>query len=68
MTDINPDDDELVVAVAHFQNQQYAQCCRAIYKYLENRSDITFVGEPFPTDFTEVCQEILDDGMLTHEK
>lgn len=65
---MNVDDDEFVVALTHFQNRKYPACCKAIYKYLENRSDITFIGEPFPSDFTEVCQELLEDNALTAEK
>lgn len=57
-----------MVALSNFHNGKWIQCCRSIYKYLENRSDITFVGEPFPVDFTEVCQELLGDGMLTPER
>ncbi|XP_067939671.1 uncharacterized protein [Watersipora subatra] len=66
--DLNVDDDEFIVALTHFQNRKYVQCCKAIYRYLENRSDITFVGEPFAADFIEVCQELLEDQILTPER
>jgi len=42
--------------------------CKAVYNYLENHSDITFCGEPFPCDLTEVCKELLDDGIINQDR
>ena len=39
-----------------------------MYKFLENRSDITFIGDPFASDYTEVCQELVEDQIITPER
>ena len=68
LADLSPIDNELAVALACFHSMKYQRACKAVYSYLENRSDITFIGEPFPCDLTEVCQELLDDQEITKER
>lgn len=67
-SDLSPVDNELAVALACFHNMKYQKACKAVYSYIENRSDITFIGEPFPCDLTEVCQELLDENEITKER
>lgn len=58
-------EDELAVAVMNIYSSKYDLACLAIYKYMENRSDITFVGEPYVSDFIEVGEELLEEELVS---
>lgn len=64
--DINAcDRGELAVGVVNYQEGRYQQACQCIYKFLENRSDVTFIGDPMPCDLSEVCHDLLEDSAMS---
>lgn len=66
--DFSDNANEIAVALVCFNERKYVEACQAVYRYIENRSDVTFIGEPFPCDFIEVCQELLEEQVLTRER
>lgn len=65
----SPDEGkDIALAMSHFHTREYRKCSEAIYRYIESESDITFVGEPDPWDFKDVCEEMLSSGALTEER
>ena len=55
----------LAMGVVNYQEGRYQQACQCIYKFLENRSDVTFIGDPMPCDLSEVCHDLLEDSAMS---
>jgi len=58
----------LAASLAALHNGKFEEACKYLYKYFESKTDVTFVGEPFPWDLTDVCGELLESGEITPDR
>ncbi|KAF6028843.1 hypothetical protein EB796_012828 [Bugula neritina] len=64
----NPAENELAASLAALHNGKFEEACKYLYKYFESKTDVTFIGEPFPWDLTDVCGELLESGEITPDR
>lgn len=63
--DVSSDDKgELAVAMMNYHTKSYQNVSKSICKFIENHSDVTFIGDPMPCDLSEVCHELLEDSTI----
>lgn len=66
--DLSCGEDELSMAYWRFCDGRYQAAADAVIRYIENRSDITFIGDPFPADILDILLELHGDDVITADR
>lgn len=66
--DLTRAETEFAVAYWRFYDDRYDEASRAVIRYIENRSDYTFIGDPLPHDVSEILRELNDKEIISSDR